>query len=89
MVFQDESSLPNGQKFNLVSLALLGETSAASDMINLQNTLMELKFDNVDYLCIKFLLLLNPEVRGLSNYRLLQEAQGIKFIIFYLFIFFF
>lgn len=57
---QDESSLPNGQKFNLISLALLGETSTASDMISLQNTLIDLKFDNVDYLCIKFLLLLNP-----------------------------
>lgn len=57
---QDDSSLPNGQKFNLVSLALLGETSAASDMITLQNTLAELKFDHVDYLCVKFLLLLNP-----------------------------
>ena len=57
---QDDSSLPNGQKFNLVSLALLGEPTAAPDMITLQNTLAELKFDHVDYLCVKFLLLLNP-----------------------------
>jgi len=72
---QDESTLPNGQKLNLISLALLGETSTAADMMSVQNTLTELKFDSVDYICVKFLLLLNPEVRELLGHRIVQEAQ--------------
>lgn len=57
---QDEVSLPNGQKFDLVGLALLGVPSALPALLSLQNKLVELKFDSVDYLCLKFLLLLNP-----------------------------
>lgn len=57
---QDEAALPNGQKFDLVGLALLGVPAALPGLISLQAKLAELKFDSVDYLCLKFLLLLNP-----------------------------
>ena len=57
---QDETSLPNGQKFNLVSLALLGVPTNHTALMAFQAKLAEIKFDTVDYLCLKFLLLLNP-----------------------------
>ncbi|XP_053209885.1 nuclear hormone receptor FTZ-F1-like isoform X2 [Panonychus citri] len=71
----DDTTLPNGQKFELLGLALLGVPSASDNLIQCQAKLQQLKFDSVDYLCVKFLLLLNPEVRGLSNYKLVAEAH--------------
>ncbi|RWS27892.1 nuclear hormone receptor FTZ-F1-like protein, partial [Leptotrombidium deliense] len=71
----DDTTLPNGQKFDLLSLALLGVPAVAESLQQVQNKLSELKFDPTDYLCVKFLMLLNPEVRGLSNFKLVQEAQ--------------
>jgi nuclear receptor subfamily 5 group A protein 3 len=70
----DEFLLPNGQKFDLLSLALLGVPAVSESLVAVEKRLAELKFDPTDYLCVKFLLLLNPEVRGLSNYKLVQEA---------------
>lgn len=56
----DETTLHNGQKFDLLSLGLLGVPSLADHFRELQNKLQELKFDVGDYICMKFLLLLNP-----------------------------
>jgi len=71
----DEFTLPNGQKFDLVSLALLGVRYAESQLHNVETRLRELKFDPYDYMCLKFMLLLNPEVRELSNLKLVQEGH--------------
>lgn len=71
----DETTLPNGQKFDLLSLALLGVPAVADSLQQVQNRFAELKLDPLEYLCVKFLLLLNPEVRGLSNYKVVQEAH--------------
>lgn len=71
----DDTTLPNGQKFSLVSLALLGLPSLADQLHHLAQQLQELRFDAIDYVCLKFLLLLNPEVRTLGNVRLVHEAQ--------------
>lgn len=71
----DDTTLPNGQKFSLVSLALLGLPALADQLHALAARLQELRFDPVDYVCLKFLLLLNPDVRTLSNVRLVHEAQ--------------
>ncbi|KAH7982434.1 hypothetical protein HPB52_005005 [Rhipicephalus sanguineus] len=72
----DDTTLPNGQKFSLVSLALLGLPALADQLHALTARLQELRFDPVDYVCLKFLLLLNPaDVRTLSNVRLVHEAQ--------------
>lgn len=56
----DEMQLPNGQQFDLLTLALLGVSSAADQLHSLTMKLAELKFDTIDYTCLKFLLLLNP-----------------------------
>ena len=56
----DETTLPNGQKFELLSLALLGVPAMADTFQELTNRLSALKFDSADYVCLKFVLLLNP-----------------------------
>lgn len=56
----DETTLHNGQKFDLLSLGLLGVHSLADHFNDITTKLQELKFDVSDYICIKFLLLLNP-----------------------------
>lgn len=62
----DDMQLPNGQRFDLLTLALLGATNAADQLHALTMKLSELKFDTIDYTCLKFLLLLNP---GKSHFR--------------------
>lgn len=56
----DETTLPNGQKFDLLSLGLLGVPSLSEQFNEITAKLQELKFDLSDYICLKFLLLLNP-----------------------------
>lgn len=56
----DETVLHNGQKFDLLGLGLLGVPLLADKFAEIQNKLVELKFDVGDYICMKFLLLLNP-----------------------------
>ena len=56
----DETTLPNGQKFDLLCLGLLGVPTLADSFNQLMAKLQDLKFDDTDYICVKFLLLLNP-----------------------------
>ena len=56
----DETTLHNGQKFELLSLALLGVPSMSDTFQELTSKLTSLKFDSADYVCLKFVLLLNP-----------------------------
>jgi nuclear receptor subfamily 5 group A protein 3 len=56
----DETTLHNGQKFELLSLALLGVPSMSDTFQELTNKLTALKFDSADFVCLKFVLLLNP-----------------------------
>jgi hypothetical protein len=56
----DETTLPNGQKFDLLCLGLLGVPTLADHFNQLMAKLQDLKFDDTDYICVKFLLLLNP-----------------------------
>lgn len=70
----DEMSLPNGQKFDLLELAVLGLPSLVDQFNDLSTKLQELKFDSIDYICLKFLLLLNPDVRALVNRKHIHEA---------------
>ena len=55
----DETQLPNGQKFELLSLALLGVPSMAEKFLEVTANLKQLNFDTADYVCLKFILLLN------------------------------
>lgn len=72
----DDALLPNGQRFDLRTLALLGVSSAADQLHQLTIKLAELKFDTIDYTCLKFLLLLNPDAGGLNNYELVTDAYN-------------
>lgn len=56
----DETTLANGQKFELLSLALLGVPSMSEAFNDMTSKLSNLKFDSADYVCLKFVLLLNP-----------------------------
>ncbi|XP_011503732.1 PREDICTED: nuclear hormone receptor FTZ-F1 [Ceratosolen solmsi marchali] len=71
----DETTLHNGQKFDLLCLGLLGVPSLADLFNNLSSKLQELKFDLSDYICMKFLMLLNHDVRGLVNKKHVQEGH--------------
>ncbi|XP_053623608.1 nuclear hormone receptor FTZ-F1 isoform X4 [Plodia interpunctella] len=70
----DETTLHNGQKFDLLCLGLLGVPTLADHFNELQHKLSELKFDVPDYICVKFLLLLNPEVRGIVNVKCVRDG---------------
>ncbi|GFS70865.1 nuclear hormone receptor FTZ-F1 [Nephila pilipes] len=71
----EEITMSNGQKFSMVNLALLGVTNMVEQLNIVSARLQELKFDPVDYICLKFLLLLNPaEARTLSNVKLVTDA---------------
>lgn len=63
----DETPLHNGQKFDLLGLGLLGVPQLADHFNEIQNKLQELKFDVGDYICMKFLLLLNPGMNTIDN----------------------
>lgn len=69
----DETTLHNGQKFDLLCLGLLGVPSLADLFNDLSSKLQELKFDLSDYICMKFLMLLNH-----------GELNGTKVSIFFL-----
>jgi len=72
----DETQLPNGQKFELLSLALLGVPSMAEKFLEVTGNLKQLNFDTADYVCLKFILLLNAaEVRNLNNRAHVQECS--------------
>lgn len=71
----DETTLANGQKFELLSLALLGEPSMSDSFNDMTNKLSTLKFDSADYVCLKFVLLLNPDVRTLGNCSHVKECH--------------
>ena len=78
----DETQLPNGQKFELLSLALLGVPSMAEKFLEVSNTMKQLHFDSADYVCLKFILLLNQGKRQnlkkciIFQYNIFQPRFG-------------
>ncbi|XP_014670406.1 PREDICTED: nuclear hormone receptor FTZ-F1-like, partial [Priapulus caudatus] len=71
----DETRLPNGQKFSLANMCLFGFTNMADRLEELFRKLRQLKFDRNDYICLKFLILMNPDVPGLLNPKVVESAQ--------------
>ena len=69
----DEATLANGQKFDLLSIALLGTPSLLGAFNKMSRKLANLRFDSADYVCLKLLLLLDPEVPTLTNQSLVQK----------------
>nr|AAD41899.1 fushi tarazu-factor 1 [Metapenaeus ensis] len=72
---QDETTLPNGQKFDLLSLALLGTTQFADRFHAILNKLRDLNFDISDFVCVKFIILLNPD--SIADVRLLSDRRAV------------
>jgi nuclear receptor subfamily 5 group A protein 3 len=72
----DEMQLPNGQKFEFLSLALLGCPFMAEKFLEVSNTMTQLQFDPVDYICLKFIMLLNQaKIQVLNNRTHVQESS--------------
>lgn len=71
----DESALPNGQKFDLLQLALLGVHNMTDKFLEVTASLQGIKFDSADYVCLKFILLLNSDVRNLNNRGHVEESK--------------
>lgn len=71
----EETTMPNGQKFSLVNLSLLGVASMVDQLNHVSARLQELKFDPLDYICLKFLLLLNPGESSLFHYELIGHKN--------------
>ena len=64
------------QKFELLSLALLGVPSMAEKFLEISDNLKQLCFDSADYVCLKFILLLNAGKRkGTSSQIVLQMMK--------------
>ena len=78
----DETELPNGQKFKLLNLALLGVPSMAEKFFQVSENLKQLCFDSADYVCLKLIIPLNAGlVRDFNNkqhlYERIQQAHQI------------
>ncbi|XP_037080187.1 nuclear hormone receptor FTZ-F1-like [Pollicipes pollicipes] len=71
----DSTTLPNGQKFDLLTLSLFGMTELVPQLNDVTARLQELSFDVSDYICLKFVLLLDPNMQTLGNRRHVQQAQ--------------
>ena len=71
----DEITLANGEKFKLLSLALLGTPSLMEAFNTMSRKLANLMFDSADYVCLKLLLYLNPEVQTLRDPSFVQEIN--------------
>ena len=63
------------QKFELLSLALLGVPSMAEKFLEISDNLKQLCFDSADYVCLKFILLLNAGAVRNNNRQHLHEAS--------------
>lgn len=72
----DSTTMANGQKFDLLSLSLFGETQLVPQLQQLVSRLLELSFDVADYICLKFTLLLDPSLQSLTSRRLVHQAQN-------------
>ena len=57
--------MENGQKFELINLAVLGEKANIPVFHNLYNKLNSIKFDSMDFILLKLIILSNPEAPGL------------------------
>ncbi|KAF0301441.1 Nuclear hormone receptor FTZ-F1 [Amphibalanus amphitrite] len=71
----DSTTLPNGQKFDLLTLSLFGMSELVPQLNDVTARLQELSFDVSDYICLKFVLLLDPNLQTLGNRRHVQQAQ--------------
>ncbi|KAF2351751.1 Nuclear hormone receptor ligand-binding domain [Trinorchestia longiramus] len=72
----NDMSLPNGQKFNLLNLALLGTDQYEQHFHQLLSKMEDMQLDVSEYILIKFTLLLNSEP-CISENRQLTDQQSV------------
>lgn len=70
-------SLPNGQKFSLLRLTLLGHKGAKEAFLQLLRHMRELNVDVSEYILLKFIFLLNGEP-SIADVRHLTEAAAVE-----------
>ncbi|XP_076454940.1 nuclear receptor subfamily 5 group A member 2-like isoform X2 [Babylonia areolata] len=70
-----ELVMPNGSRFNLDTLDKLGLGDVRVRLFELIKKCTELKVDNSEYMCLKFLILLNPDISGLENRQYIEQSQ--------------
>ncbi|KAK6194917.1 hypothetical protein SNE40_000449 [Patella caerulea] len=73
--WSNEIILANGQKINLDILDKLGLGDLKTHLFELIKKTKELKLDIHEYACLKFLILLNPDVSGLENRQFVEQSQ--------------
>ena len=64
------------QKFELLSLALLGVPSMAEKFLEISDNLKQLCFDSADYVCLKFILLLNAGNHGNNHFSMRRNMKS-------------
>ncbi|PVD22382.1 hypothetical protein C0Q70_18192 [Pomacea canaliculata] len=70
-----ELVLPNSPRLNFEVLDKLGLTDVRGRLCELIKKSRELKLDKNEYMCLKFLILLNPDVSGLENRQYVEQSQ--------------
>ena len=77
----DETELPNGQKFDLLSLALLGVPSMAEKFLQISESLKQLCFDSAEYFCLKFIIYLNAGMAQNSRQHVHEGSEQVHKIL--------
>nr|UJP31527.1 putative steroidogenic factor 1 [Solemya velum] len=70
-----EVHLSNGQKMSLDCLDKLGLGDLKDRVLELVRKMRELKIDVNEYICLKFLILLNPDVLDLEHRQYVKQCQ--------------
>ncbi|XP_041368284.1 nuclear receptor subfamily 5 group A member 2-like isoform X2 [Gigantopelta aegis] len=73
--WSSEIILSNGQRINFDILDKLGLGDVKARLYELIKKMKELKIDVYEYACLKFLILLNPDVSGLDNRQYVEQSQ--------------
>lgn len=74
-IWSGELILANGHKLNLDCLDDLGLSDMKDRILELIRKMKELKIDDYEYTCLKFLILLNPDVPDLENQEFVENCQ--------------
>ncbi|XP_033732324.1 nuclear receptor subfamily 5 group A member 2-like isoform X1 [Pecten maximus] len=74
-IWSGEVTLESGQKLALDCLDKLGLADAKDRIRDLIRKMRDLKIDVNEYLCLKYLILLNPDVPGLENRHHVEQCQ--------------
>ncbi|CAH1787637.1 unnamed protein product [Owenia fusiformis] len=71
----DEITLANGTKIGISLLQKFGLGDIKDRLTDMVKKLQELKLDYNEYVCLKFLILLNPDIMGLQDRGYIEQCQ--------------